>query len=1042
MKCWIYIIPILLLNLRTSFAAPRYGCSIELRKDASLSQRYRMNKSAHLWENGQLLKNGQSVFSAFPDTLRILAILAEFKTDVDEKTTGNGKFIFSSLPDATIDPPPHNADYFQNQLLALANYYRTVSGGKLILLGSVVPQVVTLNHEMGYYNPGTTEEALNKGLAILFRDVIRAADSIGISFAKNDVFVVFHAGVGKDLDLGLDATPKDIPSVFLALKDLQKYLAADNPAFQGIAVEKGQQFVREGILLPETESQDGYEIGLLGTAALMFGFQLGLPALWDTQTGRSGIGRWGLMDQGSGNFNGLIPAEPDAFSKVLLGWEKPVELRQGDRLQVACSAARYTKKIYKVPINENEYFLIENRSHDPDVNGIAYGWDRSGNRIQFTAEGNIKSDKPFGVIVRVDEYDFGLPGSGILIWHVDESIVQAKLSENKINSDKNRRGLDLEEADGAQDLGESYGMLEGGAGSETGVLHDAWYADNEINKLVNKIEEVSFAPELHPSSRSNSGANTHIVISHFSSIDTLMTFSVTTDSVHPGFPQYFTQGLHPYPPLNGDLDGDGQHELVVATREGKVFAWKQNGSKVIQNAFTQNRSTIGGGSVTFPLALFSECTTGISVPPVLDEFYLPGRQAVIRAASGDRMIVWATSGLRPGGLADRLLDTTLTGRGITALTTIDGRTFIGTHKGIFPAPVGDRNLSDLAIREIGLLQLTQKTRMVAVTEQGEVYWILWPNPSKRIASIGLQSEETINHLAIGSLPSNNAFMTLLTGQKGITVDTSGTVLGQWDNRFSPDSFSSPAIGDMDKDGVMEIVCSAGGQIWVFNTNGSLADHFPVPHNSRTVALSSPVLGDVDGDGQIEVVVTTSEGLVEAYRSDGSTAEGFPLDVGGSSAITPLLCDVDGDRLIELVAVSGDGVIAVWDMRGAWDSNTVPWPCYLHDTGYTAANMQPTQNMEPGQEIMPVSLVYNYPNPNIEDYTMIRYRLEYPARVTIQIFNMAGDLVKKMEGPGLAQTENEVFWDLRGMSSGIYFCRVTAKGNVVEKTVMFKIAVVN
>ena len=52
-------------------------------------------------------------------------------------------------------------------------------------------------------------------------------------------------------------------------------------------------------------------------------------------------------------------------------------------------------------------------------------------------------------------YDMGLPGSGILIWHVVEPLEENYLSG--VNNDRYSRAIELEEADGALDIGfESY----------------------------------------------------------------------------------------------------------------------------------------------------------------------------------------------------------------------------------------------------------------------------------------------------------------------------------------------------------------------------------------------------------------------------------------------------------------------------------------------------------------------------------------------------------------------------------------------------------
>ena len=261
-----------------------------------------------------------SLQSSGPDTVRILAIRVEFETDTLDVTTGDGKFVLTVPDEPVIDPPPHDKNYFEAQLLALANYYRTVSNGTLVLTYQVFPQenqaAYQLPNDMRYYSPDD-ETLADQRLAELFRDAFVAADQQDtLPFGTFDSFIVFHAGVGKDISFDFDPTPNDIPSAFLNLNDLADGLANGDPAYQGVAVNNSNFLIQDGIVLPETESQEGYEIGLLGTSAIMMGFQLGLPSLFSAETGASGIGRWGLMDQGSGNFLGLLPAEPSAWEKV------------------------------------------------------------------------------------------------------------------------------------------------------------------------------------------------------------------------------------------------------------------------------------------------------------------------------------------------------------------------------------------------------------------------------------------------------------------------------------------------------------------------------------------------------------------------------------------------------------------------------------------------------------------------------------------------------------------------------------------------------
>ena len=56
---------------------------------------------------------------------------------------------------------------------------------------------------------------------------------------------------------------------------------------------------------------------------------LGLPDLFDTETGLSAIGRFGLMDgQGIFAYSGTYPPEPTPWSKIYLGWAEPVTVTQ------------------------------------------------------------------------------------------------------------------------------------------------------------------------------------------------------------------------------------------------------------------------------------------------------------------------------------------------------------------------------------------------------------------------------------------------------------------------------------------------------------------------------------------------------------------------------------------------------------------------------------------------------------------------------------------------------------------------------------------
>ena len=79
----------------------------------------------------------------------------------------------------------------------------------------------------------------------------------------------------------------------------------------------------EDIFFNENDYCD-YQIGLTGIFSLLVGYAIGLPPMYNTETGDAGVGVFGLMDYGSNNGRGVIPSPPNAWSKIYMGWEDPI----------------------------------------------------------------------------------------------------------------------------------------------------------------------------------------------------------------------------------------------------------------------------------------------------------------------------------------------------------------------------------------------------------------------------------------------------------------------------------------------------------------------------------------------------------------------------------------------------------------------------------------------------------------------------------------------------------------------------------------------
>lgn len=478
-----------------------------------------------------------SVASLSAEELRIAVLRVAFQPDASPATTGDGSFVMTDTfglvcDDWTLDPPPHGRQYFQDHLVALDNYWQRVSGGQVYvnIAGSDVyplnsDDVYTLPHDMLYYHPYLEDFDETEKLFELSRDAIELADP-HVDFSQYTTVILAHAGMGGDFAFALDPTPGNIPSAYLSQVDFNTYgnLETDEGSLSDlIIVPESQNFLQfreTRSLFEDAEDPCFYQVGLNGTLALMIGFHLDLPPLYDTETGVSLVGGFALMDQGSNNFHGIVPAYPDPYTRISKGWVLPVEKGIGDSISIHVDDAPV-----KVSISDTEYYLIENRQRNIlQPAGMTEWIDEAG---YDTVSVELSNG---GVVLSVDEQHAGLPGNGLNIWHVDET---AWFTQSNPNGGSVQM-VDLVEADGAQDMGHTTQLLFADY-LETGWWFDTWFAGNEGWFHLNRYQEVVgdsllyFSTSTFPSTHSTSGTPTHLRIENISRNGSTMHFSITSE---------------------------------------------------------------------------------------------------------------------------------------------------------------------------------------------------------------------------------------------------------------------------------------------------------------------------------------------------------------------------------------------------------------------------------------------------------------------------------------------------------------------------------
>lgn len=1002
-------------------------------------------------------------------TLKILAIRVEFQEEVpdDPQTTGNGLFDMRTQDDFLeqeghlIDPSPHDTLFFGKHIEALHNYWSTVSNDQLALEGEVFPKhenlAYRLPHPMAHY--GAPDSSLSVKVEMLrqfFHDSFNLADSFsvyedpqiyGIDFSRYDCFVIFHAGSDLQSDLGelVNPTPGDLFTGYIRLGDT-------------VLVNGGTFPITDGMFMPETRSQDNRVTALNGVIAHEFGHQLGLPDLYNSDNFMTQVGDFALMDNNAQNVgvdvgygmyvSGVLPVYPCAWSRAFLGFVEPQEIT-GENLQLR-SAEMFTGgvQLIKIPISPQEYFLLENRREDVDKDGFSgLRADSSTNIIL----GPVNADREYN-----REYDWLLPGSGILIFHVDENIAYLDYDydglnnfwDNHLQVNPAARFLTLVEADGIIDFGGNYY-------TGFGEKEDMFYRANN-----RELTSSTF-----PSSKSRNKSDTHISITDISNPDTLMTLDISSDWSQSGFPKKFIPEATPNSPV-----ADTGNSFVYLSSGRFIHAWDASGSSLFPDPDSVEIMQFDSNLVTLPLAIFAEEEFSFFGPPSIADLDGDDTLEIISVTTKGKLYVWHSYDRdmdRRGDLMDGFpvqLGAPATPGVKLAPVVAD---FDSTKPGleIFVATDRSADLGVVVVSSSGeILYSSPFNKFVyglATTGDCSANFVVtgYYGSATQLCKWNIYSQEFVDCVDMcGDLGPNLATGDLdRDGQIDVVTCclTSGEIYAYHSSLDLMDGFpvsvgqhivSAPILGDLDQDGYLEVMVTSEDKLYAYNFNGSMVNNFPItlsmPGGSVNLIASSPILGDADDDGYPDIIFGTRDGRMMAYNKDGKMAGGFPLPVGGPITSSPILLNLDKDSDVELLAACDDGFIYAWDLPGEDDKENLPWPMYGFGPGHT--NCFPMENLPAipalAGNLLPEKSAFNYPNP-AEDETVIRYFLKDDAEVGIRVYDLSGMLVDEFSGPGVGRTHNEKVWNCSQYASGVYLCRVEAKSSGENQVVFFKMALV-
>ncbi len=269
----------------------------------------------------------------------------------------------------------------------------------------------------------------------------------------------------------------------------------------------------------------------------------------------------------------------------------------------------------------------------------------------------------------------------------------------------------------------------------------------------------------------------------------------------------------------------------------------------------------------------------------------------------------------------------------------------------------------------------------------------------------------------------------LTGVYIFSCD--GSVLPGWPitGYYFPDFVSHSAAADFDGDGTCEAVIAGSYWFGIYYADGSPMPGWPIYIGSSTSYASNPTIGDIDGDGEWEILDALGNSIF-GFEISGEPLYGFPLFLDDNCFGSPTLGDVDGDGDIEIVAGCYDSKVYIWETGSPYSSRAIAWPTEKGNFQRTGVYGDHWRFENIAERKLPQTMhIRVFPNP----FNSL-CRIVAPANADIEIFNVSGKLVRKIEVAGknphsALHTPHHITWDGldnsgKPLPSGIYLVKAT------------------
>jgi hypothetical protein len=761
-----------------------------------------------------------------------------------------------------------------------------------------------------------------------------------------------------------------------------------------------------------------------------------------------------------GNVFGAVPLYPSAWSRAFLGFTDVVDFRQGSDIRiVAAEMISDGIKIARIPITEKEYYLLENRIQEID------GIDETGIQIDSLTNvilGPAYRDNSTDLIVRSREYDVLMPGSGVLIFHVDEKTAELdydydgdnNFEDNHlqwirdINGEPTNRFISLIEADGLVNFGGSY---LAGFGREEDMFRDD--------------RNNSFTPNSNPQSFDNTGNNTHIYITDIEREidnsqpdgrrDSVIFFDLETEDMVLNFPIRAGLSNNKLSPIADDLDNDGTDEIIISadsnlsvvTLSGANFLNIFTGCVSCPIYYDNSQNTISDKQ--YELSLYAKLPGTVTSQPVTGSFTdSPDTTKYIVIGTNfnsGSIAIYKLDDVDFDNQADTLFDyEDVIGNPIEMTFGDSSILYALTDSGYVYSKTGyndewERTADPLSVNQAvysGIVKVGGS--IIAMSSfNNQTFWH-YVNQNSIVDSYNIDGDYNLGPI-VGDLNLDDIDELVAVSPNGdiAVIELAPTLGSDMFTGFRSENTGfqfnvNPIVADVDLNGLPEIIIGGSNSIIALDYQLNLITSFPIEINNQNPSdnpTAAPISVNIQFDGQVEMIIPTEVGNIFSYGPNRSF--GFPLSAGEKTIGSPLFINdniggklgyLGSDGWFYLWHVEADSISNFWTMAGADPSGS-----YNFDNDKLGDIIGPIA-------LLPENRYYNYPNPVVDGTTTIRYYLGDDANsVKLLIYDLNGQEIAKLNGSTFGLIDNEVEWNCTDITPGVYRCIIQAEfDNSTEK----------